>query len=75
MDLQKLKGRIVEKNLTQTKLAEKMGISIQSLNAKLNGRSPFNLQDVIILSKELKIEDKANFFLSFQSQICNEKRT
>lgn len=37
--------------ISQQKLAEKLGISIQSYNAKENGKVPFTADDLIKLSK------------------------
>lgn len=55
--LSKLKGRIVEKGMSQVELAKKLNLSVQALNAKLNGRANFNLTEVRIIIDALCIED------------------
>lgn len=56
-ELSKLKGRIVEKGMSQVELAKKLNLSVQALNAKLNGRANFNLTEVGIIIDALCIED------------------
>jgi hypothetical protein len=56
-ELSKLKGRIVEKGMSQVELAKKLNLSVQALNAKLNGRANFNLTEVRIIIDALCIED------------------
>lgn len=64
-ELSKLKGRIVEKGMSQVELAKKLNLSVQALNAKLNGRANFNLTEVGIIIDALCIEDNEirQFFL------------
>lgn len=76
MAYNKLKGLMKEKNYSQSKLAEILKISTQSLNAKLNGRSQFTVQEAFEIISILKIEssnDIVEIFLKTISQICNEK--
>lgn len=54
-DYSKLKGRIVEKNTTQEKLAKANNMTKTSLNLKLNNKIAFNQEDIIGLSKSLEI--------------------
>ena len=56
-ELSKLKGRIVEKGMSQVELAKKLNLSVQALNAKLNGRANYNLTEVGIIIDALCIED------------------
>ncbi|MCX0360018.1 helix-turn-helix domain-containing protein [Clostridium perfringens] len=56
MAYNKLKGLMKEKNYSQSKLAEILKISTQSLNAKLNGRSQFTVQEAFEIISTLKIE-------------------
>ena len=39
MSFDKLKGKMTERHVSQEKLSKVLGITVQSLNAKLNGRS------------------------------------
>lgn len=62
----KLKGRIVEKNMTQNDVAEKMDIAKSTLNLKLNNKILFSQDDIISLSKILEIpkEDIGQYFFT-----------
>lgn len=64
-ELSKLKGRIVEKGMSQVELAKKLNLSVQALNAKLNGRANFNLTEIRTIIDVLCIEDNEirQFFL------------
>lgn len=59
-----LKGKIVENGKTQGDMAKKLGISLQSFNAKINGKRKFNLDEVVAICKELKIEEPNRIFFS-----------
>jgi len=62
-----LKGKIVANNYTQKTLAEKMNISENSLNAKINGKADFDLSQVILLCELLGInspDEKCQIFLA-----------
>ena len=41
MSFDKLKGKMAEAHVSQAKLSGYLGITVQSLNAKLNGRTQF----------------------------------
>ena len=47
MSFDKLKGKMTEGHLSQKSMAEALGITAQALNAKLNGRSQFTLEEVV----------------------------
>ncbi|MBD5642728.1 helix-turn-helix transcriptional regulator [Clostridium botulinum] len=64
MDSNKLKGRMVEKRYTQKILAEELGITPQALNAKINKRSQFTLDEVVKLTAILEIEDPIRIFFT-----------
>lgn len=53
----KIKARLVEKNLKQSDLAKRLGISTQSLNRKLNGLSDFRLSELEEIAKILDIDE------------------
>lgn len=65
LNVNKLKGKIVEKGLTQGKIAVKLGISPQSFNAKLNKRAPISLDEMFKLIEILKINDPNEIFFSY----------
>ena len=62
----KLKGKIAESGLTQAEIAEKIGISAQSLNAKVNGARPFNADEIqkLIPAISLTNEDLVSIFFA-----------
>lgn len=72
MDANKLKGLMVEKKYTQSKLAIELNLSVQSLNAKLNGRNQFTLDEVVKISKILNVEDPRDIF--FTGTVPNTQR-
>ncbi|WP_461207853.1 helix-turn-helix transcriptional regulator [Clostridium sp. DL1XJH146] len=64
MNSKKLKGKIVEKGITQVKLAEKVGISVQSLNAKLNDRSSFTIEEADKITAILHLDNPGDIFFA-----------
>lgn len=53
----KLKGRIIEFEMTQAEIAEKCGISQPALNQKINNLRPMDLDEAYKLAKLLDIPD------------------
>lgn len=53
----KLRGRIKEKFGTQQKFANAIGMGTVSLSKKLNGKSFFNQNDIIIICCVLDIDE------------------
>ena len=53
MSFDKLKGKMTEVHISQAKLSEHLGITVQSLNAKLNGRNQFTLEEVVKITEFL----------------------
>ena len=71
LNTNKLKGAIISAGYTQKSFAEKLGISKNSLNLKVNGRSNFTLDEVDKICEILGISDvskKVEIFLETQSQ-------
>lgn len=64
MSFDKLKGKMTESRISQEKLAQHLGITVQSLNAKLNGRSQFTLEEVIKITETLALEDPVDIFFN-----------
>lgn len=61
-----LKGKFVSKGYTQALLAKEMNISVNSLSAKINGKTAFTLPEVAKLCEILGIDDpkeKCEIFL------------
>ncbi len=62
MNTQKLKGRIVEKGLTQGDVANRLGISKTALNNKINGKTEFTAREIKALVIILGINDIDAYF-------------
>ena len=58
MNLQKLKETINEKGIKHIHLANKLNISNQLFNYKLNNKRTFNINECNLLSKILNLSDK-----------------
>ncbi len=71
IDTLKLKGRIVEKNKTIQKLAQKVGCTPYTLGQKIANEAPLDIEEAMIICQELDIKDEefASFFL--QSKLHN----
>lgn len=62
MGFNKVKGKMRELGYTQAKLSAELGITQQTLNAKLNGRSEFLLKEVLKLITILGHDVLSDFF-------------
>ena len=51
IDRLKLKGQIVEKQINQSELANKLGVSRETYYSKLNGKTEFKESEIVILKK------------------------
>ena len=62
--LERLKGRIKDRNMSYSSLANDIGISLSAFNNKINGRSAFDIVEAGALSSVLDIspEDIVYFF-------------
>lgn len=54
---QLLKQRLSEKGITQTALAQIVGVAVPTICQKLNGTRPFTLEESEIVAKALDIPD------------------
>jgi DNA-binding XRE family transcriptional regulator len=53
-----LKGAIAEAGYTQGKLAEKLGVSVNTLSAKISGKTKFTIDEAALICKVLDITDE-----------------
>jgi len=63
--LKRLKARMVEKDMTAEDLSRLLGLSVNSIYRRLNGRSPFTIDEVHIICEELGLTElgiKRTFF-------------
>lgn len=72
MSFDKLKGKMAEQRVSQERLSKELGITVQSLNAKLNGRSQFTLAEVVKITDVLSIRDPVDIF--FSPSVSNTQR-
>ena len=66
VDTNKLKARLALAGYTQEQLAKEAGMSVNSLNCKINGRAVFNCDEVDAICKVLGVKElaeKAEIFL------------
>lgn len=64
MEANKIRAKIKEYGLNQNSVAEKIGISANSLSRKLCGKQDFTLTEVVALCEVLKIENPQEVFLN-----------
>ena len=57
MNKNNINGKIRETGLTYQKLAKKIGISVTSVNYKVNGQNFFNHEEMIKLREILRLTD------------------
>ena len=55
------KGWLAANNVSQTELAKELGLSIQSVNLKVNGKVPWTLEQITKICE--KYEISADIFL------------
>lgn len=61
-DTKKLKAKIIEHGLTQSGVAEKLGISYQTFSYKVNNKTAFKANEIEALCEILKIAEKDAYF-------------
>ena len=60
----KLKAEIIRNGFTQKELANKLGISFQSINMKINNKRQFKASEISKLSKILNIANVNDIFFA-----------
>lgn len=68
INVRKLKGKIVEKDMNISNLAKAISVNRSTLYRKLNGQCPITIQDADLIAKELELtasEACAIFFSQF----------
>lgn len=54
VDYGKLRGALAEHRITQDSLAARLGCTRQSVNNKINGKSPLTLRDVVTICEAIE---------------------
>lgn len=62
MRYSKLKGKMVEKGVSQVKMAKNLGINLSSFNAKINDKREFTVGEATKICKILDIETPREYF-------------
>ena len=65
MNINKLKGKIIEKGLTYKILTQKIGIGLTSMNYKINGKNLFNQEEMKKLKEALRLTDNETIDIFF----------
>jgi transcriptional regulator with XRE-family HTH domain len=69
VNLNILKAKIVENGLTQKEVAEEMGLSPKTLNAKLNGKRTMYVNELELLRLKLKLDNRTLSRLLYESEV------
>ena len=70
MNLNKIKGKLKENNLTYADISLTLGISRTAFNDKINGKRKFYVDEIKEMSKKLNLtdEEKINIFLLYEKE-------
>lgn len=60
----RIKGKMAELGITQAQLAKELGLSLQSLNQKLNGKSDMTINEAEKVIEILKIKNPNDIFFT-----------
>lgn len=65
-DFSKLRGRIIEKCGSQNELANQIGLTAQTISAKMIGKNKFTMDEIVVISKILEIDaaDIGSYFFA-----------
>lgn len=61
---EKMNNLMAEHQFTFAQLAEKLGVSKQTLTRKFNGKTEWTYSEMMVLVELLKIEDPQSFFFT-----------
>lgn len=65
MNSKKLKGKIIESGMTQGDLARELGMSLKTLNSKINNRSKLTVEEVKRIINILSINNPSEIFFGW----------
>ncbi len=63
-DTNLLRAKITENGFTQEQIAQKLGISVASLNKRINNKSQFRADEIWELKTILNIKDMVPYFFA-----------
>jgi transcriptional regulator with XRE-family HTH domain len=70
VNINKLKGKIVENGQTQKACAEYLGMAEQTFTAKLRGRANFTIPEVYALAEFLRLRDDDIIEIFFNKKLA-----
>lgn len=62
MNSKKLKGKIIEAGMTQGELARALGMSLKTLNSKINNRAKLTVEEAKKIANILSISNPSEIF-------------
>lgn len=71
VDFDALDHKIKRSTYTQKYLASRLGISTDSIKSKLQGRTPFKLDEVTLLARLLNLSDEDLLRIFFKKVHCD----
>jgi len=66
----KLKAKIIERNLTQKQIASELGISSISLNHKINAKNDFWMTEIVYLRNRLGLTNEECINIFFDDKVA-----
>ena len=74
LNLKKLKGKLVEKGKTYNDAAKHLGVTTNTFNSKINGKTRFYVEEINSLAEflELTLEEKTDIFLNWNLHTVKE---
>lgn len=69
MKLEKLKGLLVEHKRTYADLAELLGVSITTINSKMNGKTQFDVVEATMISDWLELDCSSRVDIFLQNNL------
>lgn len=74
VNVQKLKGKIIEKGMNISILANTIKINRSTLYRKLNGKCPITINDADLIVKELDLSETEAFSIFFSQFVANTRK-
>lgn len=71
MKLKKLKGKLIEKDMTYKDVSKVLNISNTTVHSKLNGQTKFTCEEAETLSKALGLTASESIDIFFDSNLHN----
>ncbi|WP_153721772.1 helix-turn-helix transcriptional regulator [Sporosarcina cascadiensis] len=75
LNISKVKGRMMELGFSQKDLANMLGVSLPTVNQKINNKRPLYLKEVLEIARLLQIKETelASYFFRKEVAYCNKE--